>query len=190
MVWPKRARKSSSTCAASGAEPDTNNRARSPICRADVLRRFQQAVHTWSARRKRTTSAGEIEKLRGGSLMFEALQQSHTATGDQPAMQSIAERMHMKQRQRQQQSIVFGKLPAGMQIDRVRHEVVVREDRAFGCAGGARGVDQCRGRMRRPDREMIRASPDPSQSAQGNSFSVISSFGSASARMCDISRSR
>ena len=60
-------------------------------------------------------------------------------------MQAVAQRMHVKQRQRQQKPVGGGDGPAGVQVERVGCEIVVREDGAFGNAGGAGGVDEGRG---------------------------------------------
>ena len=77
----------------------------------------------------------------GGLLVLEAFEQAHAAAADQPAVQAVAERVDVKQRQREQEAVGCGDLPAGEQVDGVRGEVVVREDRAFGRAGGAGGID-------------------------------------------------
>ena len=62
-------------------------------------------------------------------------------------MQSVAEAVHVKQGQREQEPVGVGDLPAGEQVERVRCEIVVREDRAFGRAGGAGRVDDGRRRI-------------------------------------------
>ena len=78
----------------------------------------------------------------GGLLVFEALEQAHPAAGGQPAVQAVAERVNVEKRQREQEAVGFGNLPAGEEIDGVGGEVVVREDRAFRDARGAGRVDQ------------------------------------------------
>ncbi len=104
----------------------------------------------------------EIEKLGGGLLMLEAFEQAHAAAAGEPAVQTVAERVHVKQGQGEQEAVGRGDLPAGEQGDGVGGEVVVGEDRAFGCAGGAGGVDDAgRGiaiqRRRRGGREGMAA---------------------------------
>ena len=62
-------------------------------------------------------------------------------------METVAERMHVKQRQRQQESIPLLNLPARKQVHRVDCEIVVREDRAFRRPRRAGCVDQGRRRV-------------------------------------------
>ena len=65
----------------------------------------------------------------------------------EPAVQAVAERVDVEERQGEQEAVGRGDLPAGEQVDGVGGEVVVGEDRAFGRAGGAGGVDDAGGRI-------------------------------------------
>ena len=89
----------------------------------------------------------EIEELGGGLLMLEALQQAHAAAAGEPAVQAVAEGVDVEERQREQEAVGGGDLPAGEQVDGVGGEIVVGEDGAFGRAGGAGGVDDAGGRV-------------------------------------------
>ena len=82
-----------------------------------------------------------------GFLMLEAFQQAHAASADEPAMQAVAEAVDVEEREREQETIGARDLPAGEKIERVRGQVVVREDGALGDAGGAGGVDDAGGRI-------------------------------------------
>ena len=92
---------------------------------------------------------GHAEEQRGaefqeggfGLPLIEALQQAHAAAAGQPAMQPIAERVYVEERQRQQKAIGRGDLPARNQTDGVGGEIVVREDGALGSSGGPRCID-------------------------------------------------
>ena len=116
----------------------------------------------------------------------------------------------MEERQREQQLVAIRNLPAREQIEGVGREVVVRENGALGRAGGAGRVDQ-RGRRiaienrPRAGREAVTeprsrfqwstASPGRSAICQTgtaavNTPRVTTHFGSASATICAISRSR
>src|SRR5580704_15013653 len=77
--------------------------------------------------------------------MLEALQQTRAAAADEPGVQAIAEAMYVEERQGQKKTVGARDLPAGEQIERVRGNVVVREDGALGHAGGAGGVDDAGG---------------------------------------------
>ena len=77
--------------------------------------------------------------------MFEALQQTHAASADQPTVQSVAEAVNMEEREGEQKTIGTRNLPAGQQIQRVRCHVVVREDGAFGDSGGSGCIDDAGG---------------------------------------------
>lgn len=101
-------------------------------------------IHRGDAEEQRRT---EIEELGRGSLVLKALKQTHAASADEPAMQSVAEAVHMEQRQRQQKTIGARDLPARQKIERVRGEVVVREDGALGDAGGAGCINDAGGRI-------------------------------------------
>ena len=96
MVWPKSARKSSKTCAGSGAEPETKRRMAAPISRAASAGDVEQA-HVDGGHAEEEGRA-EIEELGGGLLMLEALQQAHAAAAGQPAVQAVAERVDVEQR--------------------------------------------------------------------------------------------
>jgi len=77
--------------------------------------------------------------------MVETLEKAHAASGDEPAVDAVAEAVDMKERQAEQEPVGRGDLPAGEKVDRVGREVVVGEDRAFGRTCRARGIDDaCR----------------------------------------------
>ncbi len=68
-----------------------------------VRRRFEQAdVHGGHAEEHGGT---EIEKLGGGLFVLEALQQAHAESADKPAVQSVAQRVDVEERQRKQQPV-------------------------------------------------------------------------------------
>src|SRR5689334_3936963 len=52
----------------------------------------------------------EVEKFVGSSLMLEPLKQAHSASRQQPAVNSVAEAMDVKQRKNKQQAIAAGDL--------------------------------------------------------------------------------
>ena len=107
-------------------------------------------------------------------------------------MQPVAEGVDVKQRQGQQETVAVRDLPAAGQVHRVGREIVVRENRALAGSRGAGGVDQRRGRVAF-ERQGLREQSGcgaASAASPGSSASVTNSFGSASLRMCDISRSR
>ena len=79
--------------------------------------------------------------------MIESLQQPRAAAADQPAVQAVAERVDVEERERQQKAIALGDLPAGNEVQRIRGEVVMREHGALRRAGGAGGVDDRGGRV-------------------------------------------
>src|SRR5579864_6223105 len=79
--------------------------------------------------------------------MFETFEQTCASAGGQPAMQAVAEAMHVKQRKREDEPVGARNLPASNQIGRVRSEVVVRKHGAFGSSGGAGCVDDSGGRV-------------------------------------------
>ena len=68
-----------------------------------LRRRIEQAhVHRRHSEKQRRP---EIQKLRDRGFVLETFQQAHAASREQPAMQPVAERMHVKQRQRQQEPV-------------------------------------------------------------------------------------
>ena len=139
MTWPNSARNSSNVCADSGAEPETNSRIDAPISTRLLGRDVEQAdINRGHAEKQRGM---EIQEFRRGFLLLEALQQPHAAPAREPAMHSVAEPVHVEQRQREQKAIRGRDLPRREKIDRVGGEIVVREHGAFGRAGGAGGVD-------------------------------------------------
>ena len=79
--------------------------------------------------------------------MLEAFEQPHATAGDEPAVQSVAEGVDVKQRQREKQAVAIVDLPAGKQIEGIGGEIIVRENRAFRDSGGAGSVDQRGGRI-------------------------------------------
>ncbi len=85
----------------------------------------QPDVHGGYAKKQRGLKAQEF---RSRAVVFETLQQAHPEAADQPAVQTISEAMHMKQRQREQEAIRLGDLPAGQQVDGIYGEVMVREN--------------------------------------------------------------
>src|SRR6185369_13210216 len=89
----------------------------------------------------------KVEELRRSLFVFKAFEQSHAASGEQPTMQPVAQRVNVEQRQRKQETIRGRDLPSLVQTGSVHGEVVVRQNRAFGCAGGSRCVDQGGGRL-------------------------------------------
>src|SRR5260370_6089012 len=60
-------------------------------------------------------------------------------------MQAVAEAMDVEEREGEQESIGAGDLPTGSEVHRVGGEIIVREHRAFGSAGGSGGVDDAGG---------------------------------------------
>ena len=102
MVWPKSVRKSSRTLRGQrrGAGDEEAHGG------ADLARGFggdleQAHVDGGHAEEQRRA---EIEKLAGGLLVLEALQQAHAAAAGEPAVQAVAERVNVKQREREQES--------------------------------------------------------------------------------------
>ncbi len=139
MVCPKRARNSSRTCGGKGRGAGDEEAHGG----ADLARGFGgnlEEAHVNGGYAEEEGGA-EIEKRGGGLLILEALQQAHAAAAGEPAVQTIAEGVHVKQGQGEEETVCRGDLPAGEQGDGVGGEVVVGEDGAFGRAGGAGGVD-------------------------------------------------
>src|SRR5262249_37471737 len=79
--------------------------------------------------------------------MLEAFEQTHVASRKEPAMESVAERMDVKQRESEQETIGGGDSPASVEIAGVDGEIVVREDCTLGNAGCSRRVDKRRRRL-------------------------------------------
>ncbi len=77
--------------------------------------------------------------------MREPLKEAHAAPAQEPAVESVAERVDVEQRQREQQAVGSADLPTGQKGDRIGGEVVVGQDRALGDARGSRRVDDGRG---------------------------------------------
>jgi hypothetical protein len=104
-----------------------------------LRRRFEQAdVDGGDAEEERRL---KVEKLGDGGLVIEALEETHAAAADEPRVQTVAEGVNVEEREREEEAVVTGDAPRSQQVDGVRQEVVVRQDGAFGCAGGAGGVD-------------------------------------------------
>ena len=105
-----------------------------------VGRRVEQThVHRGHAEKERGL---EVQKLGKRGSVIEAFEQTHAAGCQQPAMQPVAERVHMKQRRREQKAIRRRDFPGLDQARAVHGEIVVREHGAFGDAGGSGRVDQ------------------------------------------------
>ena len=68
----------------------------------------------------------EIEKLPGCGPMIESFEQPHAASAHQPAVQSVSERVNVKQRKREQEAIGFCESPHVQQIQRIGDEIVMR----------------------------------------------------------------
>src|ERR1039457_6451432 len=86
--------------------------------RARDLRRGLQEPPI-DSRRAEEQCRPEVQKLGGGSLMLEALQQAHAAAAEHPAVQTVAQRVHVEERQRQQEAVGGADLPAGEQVNGV-----------------------------------------------------------------------
>ena len=95
----------------------------------------------------------------------------------------------MKERQREQEAVGRGDLPAGEEVDGIGGEVVVGEDRALGRAGGAGGVDDARRRVA-VERDRRAGIGMASGRVASGELGRMNSAGSASFRMWPISRSR
>src|SRR5439155_1779328 len=89
----------------------------------------------------------KIEKLLHGGPMIESLEQSHAASAEEPAVQAVAEGVNVEKGESEEEAVVAGDPPAVHQINGVRREVVMGENRSLGRAGGAGGVDDRRGRV-------------------------------------------
>jgi len=50
-------------------------------------------------------SGPEVKKGGGGSLMVETLEKAHAASGDEPAVDAVAEAVDMKERQAEQEPV-------------------------------------------------------------------------------------
>ena len=83
-----------------------------------------------------------------GLLVLEALDEAHVAPADQPALHAVAEPVHVKQRQRGEVAIRARDAPGRDQGERIGREVAVRQHRALGHTGGARGVHEGKRRRR------------------------------------------
>ena len=79
--------------------------------------------------------------------MFEALEQPHPASADEPGVQAVAEAVDVEEREREQESIGPGNLPAGGKIQCISGEIIVGEHRAFRCSRGSGGIDDPGGRL-------------------------------------------
>ncbi len=60
-------------------------------------------------------------------------------------MEAVAEAVDVEEGQREEEPVGGGDLPAGGESDGIGGEVVVGKHRAFGDAGGARGIDDSGG---------------------------------------------
>ena len=92
-------------------------------------------------------AAGYILKDTSSKDLLEAFEKAHPASACKPTMQPVAQRVHVKQRKRQQETVGAGDLPGCQQTDRVGRKVIVREHCALRSSGGAGGVDDARGRI-------------------------------------------
>ncbi len=79
--------------------------------------------------------------------MLETFEQAHAAARCKPAADPIAQRVHVKQREREQQAIGSGDAPGVEQGPRVHGKIAARQDRTLGSSCGAGGVDQRGGRV-------------------------------------------
>ena len=111
----------------------------------DGRRSLQQAnVHRRNTEEERRL---EIEKLFSCRSMVEALEQSHPASAREPAVQAVAQRMDVEEREGEQKAIAVGDLPRFDEVRCVRREIVVREDGSLRRARRPGRVDDRRGRI-------------------------------------------
>lgn len=107
------------------------------------IRVEQPHVHRRHAEEERRL---KVEKLLDRHAMIEPLQQPHPAPAQQPRVQPVAEGMNVKQRKREQEAVALGDLPAGGEVHRIGHEVVVRQHRPLRSPRRPRGINDRRRR--------------------------------------------
>src|SRR5207302_9018065 len=86
---------------------------------ADLARDFRRRVEEANVNRRNAEEKGgtEIAELVERGAVIEAFQQTHAAAAGEPAVQTVAEGVDVKEREREKEAVAVGDLPHSQQVD-------------------------------------------------------------------------